>query len=69
VAAVVVVVVEMVVAVVGMLVGSAFEVEGTFARRKVHVDVGSVVAGEPFRQDSRTMAGQSERGSVAGSPS
>jgi hypothetical protein len=52
--------------VVGMLVGSGFVVVGTFVRRRVHVDVGSEVAGEPFLQGSRMMAGQSERESVDG---
>lgn len=46
--------------VVGMLVGSRFVVVGTFVRRTVRVDVGSEVAGEPFLQDSKMMAGQSE---------
>jgi hypothetical protein len=57
------------VAVVGMLVGSEFVVEDTSVRRKVRVDVSSEVAGEPFLQDSRTRAEQSEREPVAGVPS
>lgn len=55
-----------VVEVVEMSVGSGFAVEGTSVRRKVHVDAGSEVAGEPFLQDNRTMAGQGGRESVAG---
>ena len=54
---------------VGMLVGSEFVVEDTSVRRKVRVDVSSEVAGEPFLQDSRTRAEQSEREPVAGVPS
>jgi hypothetical protein len=67
--AAVVAVVEAVVAVVEMMAGSGFVVEGTSVRMRVHVDASSEVVGEPFLQDSRTMAGQSERGSVAGAPS
>lgn len=71
VAVAVVVVVEVVVAVavVGRSVGSGFAVEGTSVRMRVHVDVSSEVAGEPFLEDSRTRVGQSERESVAGAPS
>lgn len=58
-----------VVEVVEMSVGSGFAVEGTSVRKRVHVDVGSEVAGEPFLQDNRMMAGQSGRYSVAGVPS
>lgn len=52
--------------VVGMLVGSGFVVEGTFARRRVRVDASSEVADEPFLQGSRTMAERSEPDSVDG---
>jgi hypothetical protein len=68
-AVVVEVVVVVVVVVVGRLVGSIFAVVDTSVRMRVHVDVGSEVAGEPFLQDSRTMVEQSEREFVAGVPS
>jgi hypothetical protein len=55
--------------VVGMLVGSGFAVGGMSVRKRVRVDVSSEAAGEPFLQDSRMMAGQSERESVADVPS
>lgn len=54
---------------VGMLGGSETVVEGTSARRRVHVDVGSEVADAPPLQDSRTRTVQSERKSVADVPS
>ena len=55
--------------VVDMLEGSESVVEDMSERRRVHVDVSSEVADEPFLLDSRMMAGQSERKSVAGVPS
>jgi len=62
--------VELVAAViVGMLAGSGFAVEDMSGRRRVHVDVDSEVVDGPFLLDSRMMAGQSERKSVAGVPS
>lgn len=62
-------VVVVVVVIVEMSAGRGFAVEGTSVRKRVHVDVGSEVAGEPFLQDSRTRAEQSEREPVAGVPS